>query len=67
MTRCRDCGSELDVREGLCASCRTLHPEEASHAQDDCEPDLPDPKAPHDQPWVPRSGLTDRIRRNPRK
>lgn len=29
--------------------------------------DQPDLEPSHDQPWVPTSGLTDRIRRSPRQ
>lgn len=26
-----------------------------------------DTEPPHDQPWIPRSALTDRLRRSPRR
>jgi hypothetical protein len=27
----------------------------------------PDPEPVHDQPWIPRSAFTDRLRRSPRR
>jgi hypothetical protein len=69
---CRECGTNEGVHRGLCAKCRkvalgaprgrvTMDPRLTHPAHhEDTEP-------PHDQPWVPRSALADRIRRSPRR
>jgi NMD protein affecting ribosome stability and mRNA decay len=71
MKVCRECGTHEDVRRGLCRRCRgkarghELNPEEEAHGHR--PPKQGDPEPAHDQPWVPRDGLTDRVRRSPRQ
>lgn len=65
MEHCQDCGSTHDVQQGRCATCRRLH---VGHGEDQVEsPRDASIEPAHDQPWVPRSAFTDRLRRNPRK
>jgi NMD protein affecting ribosome stability and mRNA decay len=71
MKACRECGTQEDVRRGLCRSCRArargheMSPAEEANGRK--PPEQGDPEPAHDQPWVPRSGLADRVRRSPRQ
>lgn len=66
MKVCRECGTHEDVRRGLCRRCRARH-REPNVAEESGPPKRRDVEPAHDQPWVPRDGLADRVRRSPRQ
>ncbi len=66
MKVCRECGTHEDVRRGLCRRCRAQS-RQPNLAEEHGPPKQGDVEPAHDQPWVPRNGLTDRVRRSPRQ